>query len=35
MGGLCMHNRVPVLEGYGGSDRGYADFREHTNSDVG
>jgi hypothetical protein len=28
MGGLCMHNRVPVLEGYGGSDRGYADFHE-------
>jgi hypothetical protein len=27
-GVLCMHNRATVLEGYGASDRGYADFRE-------
>jgi hypothetical protein len=29
MGGLCLHNRVPVPEGDGALDRGFADFGEH------
>ena len=33
-GVLCMHNRDPVLDGHGASDRGYADFREFDLSDV-
>jgi hypothetical protein len=28
MGGLCLHKRVPLLEGYGALDRGCADFGE-------
>jgi hypothetical protein len=34
MGALCTHKRATVLEGYGASDRSYADFRELSPSEV-